>query len=89
MDKMPEGFPLQPFDAEGRRLEKGCRVRVNSVASCAKGLPEEDQLRLKGLVGAERIVVEIDRFGFVWLSFASDEEFEDFSLFPSEVSLIS
>jgi len=39
------------------------------------------------LVGQKRKIVQFDRFGFVWLSFAETENSEDFCLFPSEVSL--
>jgi hypothetical protein len=33
--------------------------------------------------------VEIDRFGFVWLSFSTDPALDDadFSLFPTEVTM--
>lgn len=80
-------FPLAPLDAEGKTLVVGGKVHILSVASCANGLPVEDQERLFPLVGQVRSVVEIDRFGFVWFSFAGEERHSDFCLFPTEVSL--
>ncbi|WP_148665367.1 hypothetical protein [Sulfurifustis variabilis] len=85
--EMPAGFPLSPRDAGGNVLVLGVLVTVRSVESCKNGLPVEDQERLMALVGQKRKIVQFDRFGFVWLSFAETENSEDFCLFPSEVSL--
>jgi hypothetical protein len=87
--ELPAGFPLEPLDGNGQRLAVGDHVRVVSVASCARGLPSEDQARLSRIEGCSRKIVAIDRWGFVWLSFSADVafEFEDFSLFPTEVIL--
>ena len=82
-------FPLPPLDAEGKSLIVGNSVRILSVASCAKGLPAEDQERLFSLVGKVRSVVEFDRSGFVWFSYSGDEHGCDFCLFPTEVSLVA
>jgi len=60
-------------------------VVVLSVRSCVAELPIEDQIRLEGIVGQTRRVVRFDEFGFVWLSFLSDETRGDFCLYPYEV----
>ena len=88
MQPMPQGFPLAAVDAAGQALSAGASVRILSVESCAKGLPQEDQARLRALVGQVRGIVEFDRFGFVWLSFSSVEGGADFSLFPSAVQRV-
>lgn len=84
---LPPGFPLTPLDRNGQRLAVGDTVRVLSVSSCARGLDREDQDRLLRLEGQLREIVDIDRFGFIWLSFSSAESTSDFSLFPAEVAL--
>ena len=78
-------FPLAPRDASGKHLAAGGRVRILSVASCAKGLPREDQERLFALVGQLRWLIIFDRFGFAWLAFDDDLN-ADFCLFPTEIS---
>lgn len=88
MAAMPPGFPLEPVDLNGRRLSVGDIVRVASVASCARGLPKEDQERLYGIEGQLREIIDISEFGFLWLSFSATESSEDFSLFPTEVVLV-
>ena len=66
----------------------GVDVEIRAVESCKKDLPEEDQKRLISLVGYKRTIVQIDRFGFVWLSFSEIETGADFCLFPSEVCVV-
>lgn len=83
----PSGFPLKPLDRHGQTLAIGDVVRVLSVASCARGLPDGDQARLARIEGQLRKIIEIDRFGFVWVSFSGANEFEDFCLRPTEVVL--
>ena len=82
-------FPLPPLDAEGKLISVGNSVRILSVASCARGLPAEDQERLLALEGKVRVVVEFDRSGFVWLSLAAHERRANFCLIPTEVSLVA
>ena len=88
MEEMPKGFPLSPNDAYGKLLSVGVDVEIRAVESCKKDLPEEDQKRLISLVGYKRTIVQIDRFGFVWLSFSEIETGADFCLFPSEVCVV-
>lgn len=83
----PPGFPLEPLDRNGQRLTVGDTVRVLSVSSCARGLDREDQDRLRLIEGQLREIADIDRFGFIWLSFSSAESTSDFSPFPTEVAL--
>lgn len=85
---MPDGFPLTPIDSSGRTLSVGDRVRILTVDSCAHNLPGEDKARLRSLEGETRKIIEFDRFEFVWLSFGAAGGGADFSLRPSEVSLV-
>lgn len=77
-----------PLDALGRTLSVGDAVCIESVDSCTRGLPAEDQVRLNLLVGQERRIVEFDGAGFIWLCFNEQEGTADFCLFPEEVALV-
>jgi hypothetical protein len=79
-------FPLKPIDALGEPLVPGGNVTVVAVASCAHGLPQEDQDRLFSIVGEKRRIVEIDHYGFVWLSFLASDSIADFCVLPAEVT---
>ena len=76
-----------PIDHAGVRIEPGRHVRVLSVVSCARGLPEEDQARLREIVGRLRPVDKIDDIGSVWLSFDEECLRDDFCLLASEVEV--
>ena len=78
---------LLPVDHIGRQIEPGSVVRVLSVASCARGLQEGDQARLRGIVGRQRPVAKLDDFGFVWLSFDDQCARDDFCLMRAEVEV--
>jgi hypothetical protein len=82
---LPPGFPLPSVDSAGRPIRVGARVKIESVASCARGLPQEDQVRLKSYEGKIFHVLEIDRYGMVW--FGADEGSANFSLRPNEVTV--
>ena len=84
--KLPPGFPLAAVDESGRPIVVGAKVRIVSVASCAYGLPPEDQARLRSYEGKEFQVLEIDRYGMIW--FGSDGAGGNFSLKPREVAVI-
>jgi hypothetical protein len=56
------------------------------VASCASGLPREDQIRLKSYEGQIFEVLEIDRYGMIW--FVPEGGSGNFSLKPVEVAVI-
>ena len=84
--KLPPGFPLSPVDESGRPIAVGAKVRIVSVASCARGLPREDQVRLRSYEGKTFQVLEIDRYGMVW--FGADDGGGNFSLKPEEVAVI-
>jgi hypothetical protein len=56
-----------------------------SVASCASGLPREEQLRLRSYEGKIFEVIEIDRYGMIW--FEPEEGNGKFSLKPGEVAV--
>ena len=83
---LPPGYPLPSVDTAGRPITVGAKVRIVSVASCARGLPREDQLRLKSFEGAVFEVLEIDRYGMLW--FGSDGDGGNFSLRPGEVTVV-
>jgi len=82
---LPPGFPLPSVDKSGRPIQVGAKVRIESVASCARGLPREDQVRLKSYEGKIFEVLEIDRYGMIW--FGADGGSANFSLKPSEVAV--
>ena len=82
---LPPGFPLAPVDSSGQPIKVGVRVRIVSVASCVRGLPSEDQARLKSYEGKIFEVLEIDRYGMLW--FGADGGGANFSLKPGEVAV--
>ena len=84
--KLPPGFPLAPADESGRLIVVGAMARIVSVASCTRGLPREDQARLRSYEGKTFQVLEIDRYGMLW--FAADDGGSKFSLKPEEVSIL-
>jgi hypothetical protein len=84
--KLPPGFPLAAVDESGHPIVVGAKVRIVSVASCAHGLPPEDQARLKSYEGKVFQVLEIDRYGMIW--FGSDGGSSNFSLKPREVAVV-
>jgi hypothetical protein len=56
------------------------------VASCARGLPREDQARLRSYEGKTFEVLEIDRYGMIW--FGAEGGGASFSLKPEEVAIL-
>jgi hypothetical protein len=82
---LPPGFPLAAIDGSGQPIPAGAKVRIDSVASCARGLPQEDRARLKSYEGKVFQVLEIDRYGMLW--FGADGESASFSLKPNEVTV--
>ena len=83
---LPPGFPLPSVDRAGRSIQAGATVRILSVSSCARGLPNEDQQRLHSYIGQQFEVREIDRYGMVW--FAAEAGTSNFSLRPEEISVV-
>jgi hypothetical protein len=86
MQKMPMGFPLAARDRYDEPIAVGDVVRILTVTSCLKGLPQADRERLQALVGETRIIEGIDPHGFVWFSVDARGAAADFSLFPGEVT---
>jgi hypothetical protein len=82
---LPPGFPLAAVDSSGRAILVGAKVRIESVASCTRGLPQEDRVRLRSYEGKIFQVLEIDRYGMVW--FGTDGGSANFSLKPNEVTV--
>jgi hypothetical protein len=82
---LPPGFPLPSVDAQGRAIAVGAVVRINSVASCARGLPAVDQARLRSYVGRTLEVREIDKSGFIWFNTGAGGA--NFCLMPNDVSV--
>lgn len=83
---LPPGFPLPSVDKAGRSIGVSAKVRILSVSSCARGLPDEDQVRLRSYEGQLFEVQEIDRYGMVW--FGSDGGTSTFSLRPEEIAVV-
>ena len=76
---------MAAVDESGRPIVVGAKVRIVSVASCAQGLPPQDQARLKSYQGKEFQVLEIDRYGMIWFAVVGSG---NFSLKPREVAVI-
>jgi hypothetical protein len=85
MSAMPPGFPLAARDRFDQPVAVGDVVRILSVTSCLKGLPDAERALLRTVVGKTRTIAAIDDHGFLWLSFDAQAG-SDFSLFPGEVS---
>lgn len=85
---MAYSLPLEPRDVNGKPLLSGALVRIMSVESCARELPQEDQARIQAIVGNVRQIVEFDVHGFVWLAFTSGCSTADFCLLPAEVAIV-
>ena len=83
--RLPPGFPLPAVDSSGREIRVGAKVRIESVVSCVRGLPKEDQARLRSYEGKIFEVLEIDRYGMVW--FGVDGGSASFSLKPGELAV--
>lgn len=83
---MPAGFPLAARDRFDQPIAVGDLVRILTVTSCLKGLPEEEKVLLRTVVGETRAIGRIDQHGYVWLSFGGAGFIADFSLFPGEVT---
>jgi hypothetical protein len=77
---------LASLDESGRPIAVGAKVRIVSVASCARELPREDQVRLRSYEGKTFQVLEIDRYGMIW--FEAEGGGGNFSLKPEEVAVI-
>lgn len=86
---LPAGFPLEPFDRNGKRISNGALVRIAEIPHwLTHDLPDEEVVRLQQLENKVMHVVEIDAYGFIW--FGEDVESESghwFCLKPSEVSV--
>jgi hypothetical protein len=80
--------PVDAIDSDGRKLSVGDRVVIRAVASCLKELTKEERARLRALVGIERSIVDLDRFGFVWLSFSASNDNADFCLSSRDVARV-
>jgi hypothetical protein len=85
--EFPDGIPLSPIDSSGNLLALGIPVIIQSVESCAHNLPEDAQLRLRKLVGRAKMILEIDKYGFLWFDSEDDDASTSFCLFPKEVCL--
>jgi hypothetical protein len=83
---LPPGFPLLSVDRDGHPIRAGAKVRILSVSSCARGLPDEDQTRLRSYEGQLFEVLEIDRYGMMW--FGSEGGTANFSLRPEEIAVV-
>ena len=78
---------MPSIDPAGKVIVVGAQVRVVSVRSCTRGLPAEDQERIRSYEGKALTVVEIDRYGMIWFSYDGSSE-PHFSLRPEEVAVV-
>ena len=77
---------MPSVDPAGKAIVPGAQVRVVSVRSCTRGLPPEDQARIRSYEGKLLTVAEIDRYGMIWLSYEGSSA-PDFSLRPEEIAV--
>ena len=91
MKEYPEGYPLEPIDAEGRSLKEGDKVEVLVIPeSLFSGLEEEAQAALKSCEGQVMTIYEVDDYGFMWvakptLDTEEDYEAHHFSMEPKHL----
>jgi hypothetical protein len=87
-EALPNSGPVDAIDSAGSKLSIGDRVVIRAVESCLKELTKEDRARLRALLGIERSVIDLDRFGFVWLSFSESNDTADFCLSSRDVARV-
>jgi len=87
-ENVPQHGPVDAIDRAGGKLSIGDRVVIRAVESCLKELTKEERVRLRALVGNERSVVDLDRFGYVWLSFSASSDHADFCLSSRDVARV-
>jgi hypothetical protein len=79
---MTNTHPLEPVDINGMLVGVGDSVEILSIPHwLTHDLPLEDQTRLKSLEGKVVSINEIDKLGYLWLSFPHS----CFCLQPQEV----
>jgi hypothetical protein len=73
------------IDRTGQQLEAGAQVRICSVESCSRGLPDADQQLMRLVVGGVHVIADIDEFGFPWFYIELNSRNASFCLLPSEI----
>lgn len=91
MNKMPEGFPLEPIDCDGVRIQETDFVLVRKIPeSLTHDFDQESKKHVMSCEGKIMKIDEIDDYGFVWLELVvletgSQYVSEKFSLEPKYV----
>lgn len=76
---------LDPYDAEGRLLSVGARVRIGSIPNwLVKDLLADEVAWLRAHEGRVVVIAEFDKFGYVWF----EDPASGFCLKPQEVDLV-
>ena len=94
MNDMPEGFPLPSIDSKGRPIKEGDTIRIDVIPdSLVSSLEEDEKATVKGCEGKEMEIIEIDKYGFVWVEVVvlhTETEYipHSFSLEPQHVTKV-
>jgi hypothetical protein len=85
---------LRPLDTNGNRLKKGSVVRVLRIPpSLSRGLPRDQQARLKETVGRSLKVLKFDSYGYAWLYYEKKVGktlfTHDFGMEPKDLELVT
>ena len=77
--KMPEGFPLEPKDAEGNLIKEGDAVKIlNIPESIIHDLDEESKHTVKKCEGSVMVINEIDDYGYAWVEKVTSKTEEEY-----------
>ena len=82
---------LEPIDKNGTKISKGTWVRMPSAPDeLLSGLPEDDQLAIRDIIGKELRVKGFDKNGHVELWFIDKKEtYHYIWVRPSELEVVS
>lgn len=68
MTKLPEGYPLKPYDMNNQELVAGDAVIVVSIPDwLVSGMESSSAEVIRSCEGMEMKIHEIDEYGYVWL----------------------
>ena len=68
MKKLPEGFPLKPYDLNNQELTPGDTVLLVSIPDwLVSGMEASSAEVIRLCEGTEMKIHEIDEYGYVWL----------------------
>jgi len=75
----PAGFPLEPLDRNGSKLNVGDKIKIVEISEwLVHDLPENEILAIKKCVGTEMLIYEIDAYGYLWTKLISVDNADDY-----------